>query len=350
MKSRLHASVPYLLICMAVLSGCALNSTKPKPNLPKSETLPPVSIASVVPFSIEERKNAVDQTIAQSPNCTGLGDFYWEIGDINGALAQGSVGTAYTKDTDILVSSASKFVFAAQVIEKYDGVFSFAPYLQMQSGYVGMNTALCNGASTVAGCVAAGPNQKNYVSVPSKLGRFVYNSAHEEILANSVLGMGSFTPSDLTQNMTTLLKGKVEGIYSTPSIAGGMSFTPSQYAGFLRAVINGELKLRDYLGANGICTLPGPSCPTALVSPMPLNWSYSYGHWIEDDASGDGAFSSPGAFGFYPWISKDKSTYGILARKDQVNAGSSDPLITPFYHSAQCGKQLRAAWFTGQAQ
>jgi hypothetical protein len=33
---------------------------------------------------------------------------------------------------------------------------------------------------------------------------------------------------------------------------------------------------------------------------------------------GDGAFSSPGAYGFYPWISTDKHYYGIISTKGNV--------------------------------
>jgi len=35
---------------------------------------------------------------------------------------------------------------------------------------------------------------------------------------------------------------------------------------------------------------------------------------------GDGAFSSPGAFGFYPWIDRTKTNYGVLARSAEEKA------------------------------
>ena len=38
--------------------------------------------------------------------------------------------------------------------------------------------------------------------------------------------------------------------------------------------------------------------------------------------AGDGAFSSPGLFGFYPWIDAGKTYYGVLARYDPTGASS----------------------------
>ena len=91
-----------------------------------------------------------------------------------------------------------------------------------------------------------------------------------------------------------------------------------------------------------MCTLPS-ACPTAVYSPSPLAWHYSYAHWVEDEpTTGDGAFSSPGAFGFYPWIDATKTYYGILARA-VVGGGA-------YLESAMCGRLLRKAFVTGTAQ
>lgn len=73
------------------------------------------------------------------------------------------------------------------------------------------------------------------------------------------------------------------------------------------------------------------------------SWHYSIGHWVEDDpVVGDGAFSSPGAFGFYPWIDATKSYYGILAR-NVSGAGSVGD-------SVDCGRLIRKAWTTQTPQ
>ena len=98
------------------------------------------------------------------------------------------------------------------------------------------------------------------------------------------------------------------------------------------------------LGTSAVCTNPA-TCADALFTPIPSteSWHYSIGHWVEDDpAVGDGAFSSAGAFGFYPWIDSTKTWYGVLARVL--------PAQEEGYASAQCGRLIRKAWVTGVTQ
>jgi hypothetical protein len=63
---------------------------------------------------------------------------------------------------------------------------------------------------------------------------------------------------------------------------------------------------------------------------------------VEDDAAGDGSFSSPGAFGFYPWIDAARKHYGIVARYEL----SSDAYL----HSVLCGQPIRKAFLSGVPQ
>ena len=77
-------------------------------------------------------------------------------------------------------------------------------------------------------------------------------------------------------------------------------------------------------------------------SPAPKFWDYSLGHWVEDAPGDDGAFSSPGLFGFYPWITADHQTWGILARNHLAKDA--------WYASAQCGAVIRKAWATGKVR
>jgi hypothetical protein len=130
-------------------------------------------------------------------------------------------------------------------------------------------------------------------------------------------------------------------VYSEPLIAGGIHTTAADYAQILRNVLSGSLVMLDALGTHAVCTLPA-SCPTAVFSPVPEAWHYSIGHWVEDDpaTNSDGAFSSPGAFGFYPWIDKNKTFYGMISREDHTNGSSS----------GLCGRLVRQAWATGVEQ
>ena len=105
--------------------------------------------------------------------------------------------------------------------------------------------------------------------------------------------------------------------------------------------------MRDALGTNAVCTSTKAPC-SAAYTPLPeVAWRYSIAHWVEDDTStgGDGAFSSPGAFGFYPWIAADKQTYGVISRQEP-----SGNAVQNGYASARCGRLIREAWKTGTAQ
>ena len=80
-----------------------------------------------------------------------------------------------------------------------------------------------------------------------------------------------------------------------------------------------------------------------MYSPFGSSFHYSLGHWVEDDpTTGDGAFSSAGLFGFYPWIDASKTYYGIIARFQVRSPGAGAA-------SQACGAQIRKAWKTGVA-
>ena len=100
--------------------------------------------------------------------------------------------------------------------------------------------------------------------------------------------------------------------------------------------------MRSVLGTHAVCTNPD-TCPAAVNAPSPPgdSWHYSIGHWVEDDPlTGDGAFSSAGAFGFYPWIDSTKTVYGVIARETLSGALTS----------VKCGRLIRRAWQKGSAQ
>jgi hypothetical protein len=111
----------------------------------------------------------------------------------------------------------------------------------------------------------------------------------------------------------------------------------------LRKLLDGRLRMGAFLGTQAVCTNP-LTCSSAVSTPVPPSesWSYSLGHWVESDpAVGDGAFSSAGAFGFYPWIDAGRTFYGLVAREASAGSGAA---------SVDCGRLIREAWNTGVAQ
>jgi CubicO group peptidase (beta-lactamase class C family) len=188
---------------------------------------------------------------------------------------------------------------------------------------------------------------------------FDYNGGHFQWYAATAtdadppgLGLGSLDVTGLAGEIKNLLGQELNITYSSPVLAGGVRLRPVDYAQFLQKILSGGLAIKNHLGEDPVCTLPG-ICPTAIYSPAdPSNWHYSWGHWVEDDSTigDDGAFSSPGAFGFYPWIDSSKKYYGILARKVGTGEESQGVVVPAYTASVMCGRLIRAAFLTGVEQ
>jgi hypothetical protein len=297
-----------------------------------------------------QRIAAATSTAASTTNaCSSIKPFYWEIGDKTALKASASVQAGatpiVTATSSMNIASASKWLYASYVAQKRDGTLTAADikYLTFTSGYTNFST--CLPGQTVGGCAAY---QSNGVHDTVTDGKFFYDGGHMQNHASLVMNLGSYVTGTLAAEIQTQLGTDVGLSYSQPQLAGGAVSTPQDYAVFLRKLLNGQLRMASLLGTNAVCTNPSatatPACTTALASPLPatLNWHYSLGHWVEDDAASDGSFSSAGAFGFYPWINKDKTLYGIVARLDPQAGSGAD--------SAACGILVRKAWVSGTAQ
>jgi len=157
------------------------------------------------------------------------------------------------------------------------------------------------------------------------------------------MNLGALDNAALATELRRVLGTDIGLSYTQPQLAGGVRTSATNYAVFLRKILNNQLKIAALLGSNATCTNPA-TCATAVSTPVPntLSWNYSMGHWVETDpASGDGTFSSAGAFGFYPWVDAGKTWYGIVARVDVGGSGAE---------SAACGALIRKAWMSGTAQ
>jgi hypothetical protein len=310
---------------------------------------------------------AAEQTAQNNTLCTAVQPFYWEIGDANGALASGSStqsgGTAVTAATRWSIASASKWIYGMYVVQNRGGAPNLTAadvkFLNFTSGYTYMDTltqsATCSapvtGADSINYCLTlpsstAGKTYGSYDAATD--GVFDYDGGHEENHA------GQFQPEinslDTSQLGAAIAAGlNLTGItlrYTQPLLAGGIYASANDYSPILRAVLQGRLGMLDALGTHAVCAWVGAGCNAAHSPAATVKWHYSIAHWVEDDpATGDGAFSSPGAFGFYPWIESNKKFYGVLSRYATANGEIQNGLA-----SSQCGHALRAAWETGLPQ
>ena len=321
---------------------------------------PPESI------SLDTRIAAATTTAESDDNaCAPIRPFYWEVGDESARLASGSVPSndgdpTYTGTTLMSIASASKWLYGAYVVQLRQGELSDSDvtFLTFRSGYTRFTR--CLPGQTVDECVAY---ENNGVHSDVTDGLFSYGGGHMEKHA-SLIGLGPQNNAGLADALRSQLGSDLPGTASTgaplasfllqPQLAGGAVTNADTYAKFLRKILSGELLMKAALGTHAVCTNPS-TCAEALNTPVPESESYHYsiGHWVEDDpTNGDGAFSSAGAFGFYPWIDASKSWYGIIARKDTT--GTSDPGDPDAgghgFASAQCGQLIRSAWIEGVAR
>ncbi len=301
-------------------------------------------LATALPFqchadeiTLNSRINAVSTTAKQEAHCQFLGDFYWEIGDQSKVLGSGSIGSSFNANSQIQIASASKLPFAAYVLEKIKTppTADQIQKMQMSAGYIMYDPPTCILAPSVGSCFRF---LGNNLKIQPLNGYFYYSDGHSNKLAMD-LGLGNFSSLQLTLDMWATLGADTTFSYVFPDVVGGMQTTPAGYGNFLRKILAGKLRIANYLGSYPVCTQP-KTCNTSVFSPILSAWHYSLNHWVEDDpVTGDGAFSSVGLYGFYPWITADKKYYGIIAMQGY-------PLIS-IPPSTACGAKLRKAWETG---
>jgi len=310
---------------------------------------------------------AATSTAKSNALCATIAPFYWEIGDQSGSLASGSIGTTssgtmITGATQVSIASGSKWVYGMYVVELRGSAAGLTaadiPFMNFTSGYTNIGndpkTAKCpasNSPDTVNACLTTlnpATNLPYSTQDPNTTGKFDYDSGHFENHASQLGSLGDVPLVSLGSTVAAQLGGGVDLQYTQPMMAFAVYTNSDQYAELLRRVLDGSLKMHDALGTHAVCTLPSASC-NAVQSPIPEAWHYSIGHWVEDDSSthGDGAFSSAGALGFYPWIDAAKKYYGVISREDVAALASGQQAG---YASAQCGRLIRHAWETGVAQ
>jgi len=295
-----------------------------------------------------QRAQAARKTAANNPLCSYdlLSSYYWEIGDVTGALASGRVGGRINASSMMNVGSSSKWLYSSYVVEKRGDVPADVPFLTFTSGYSHFDSTQCLDSGTVEQCF---PGERDLDEAAGHV--FHYDGGHMQQHAIDI-GLGPLSNRPLATEVRTGVGNELSLQYTKPQLAGGAKTSASNYAIFLRKLLVDSptpLAMGALLGSHAVCTLPGPDCNASADVLVPEAWHYSLGHWIEDDPTTtptmNFAYSSPGLFGFYPWVDADRKLYGILARQSgnlvEQDAG---------YVSAQCGRLLRLAWKTATPQ
>lgn len=114
---------------------------------------------------------------------------------------------------------------------------------------------------------------------------------------------------------------------SVPLVAGGLVISTTDYLTFLRTIAsNGKFNGQQWLKPNTVTKmLTTQFLGSTRINHSPFSrlgkrYQYGYGNWIEcqDEACRDPRNSSPGLYGFYPWIDRKHNKFGILAMESSL--------------------------------
>jgi hypothetical protein len=298
------------------------------------------------------------QAAAHGSDCEKARPFYWEVGgSVGDPIASGRVGKEAPRRADALpIASASKWVLGAYILERFGGLPAdprFIELARMRAGYDKFNPMLCVTSKSVSDCMEVGANA--HVS-KELVGSFNYNGGHSQYMAaeKTLLGLGTHDSEALTVEFREKLRLGPSFRYRWPVLGMGIEANAADYATFLQRLIpnsSGGYAMRNYL-TDGAETLPcSPVSPRC--SPMGnTKWRYAFHYWAETNEAqgtlpggaavlpGDGAYSSPGIFGFYPWIRRGPRGdwfYGIISRMGGPEG---------YKASVVCGQAIRSAFFS----
>lgn len=109
-----------------------------------------------------------------------------------------------------------------------------------------------------------------------------------------------------------------------PRIAGGVSSTANDYLHFMQMIFEkGRYKGKQFLSAASVEIMLQDQTNGAETGYSPYNkytvagsqrTAYGMGNWLLNVADAN-LNTSPGAFGFTPWIDRKKGYYGVIAVK-----------------------------------
>jgi serine-type D-Ala-D-Ala carboxypeptidase/endopeptidase len=182
---------------------------------------------------------------------------------------------------------------------------------------------------TLAECVEA-VSTMTLVATPGT--RFDYGSTHLHVaarMAEVVTGVAwadvftaqMKTPLGLGPDMTWYSAPRQSAGTSNPLIAGGLRASMNEYARVLQLEFNRGVYQGNRLISDALFTPQGSEpFPNAVIGNSPfansgLDFRYGLSAWLEctPPAVNCGVLSSPGAFGFTPWVDRDGRYYAIIA-------------------------------------
>lgn len=159
---------------------------------------------------------------------------------------------------------------------------------------------------------------------------FYYSSSHLQVAgAMAVQASSSTTWEDLFNSFKADTGLFFNSDYSlprttNPRLAGGMTWTGEDYVNFLKAIYKNQIfsqTLRDEMLSDQVSGLTIEYSPA--FNGLGEQWHYGLGVWLECrnttfNCPSVEYYSSPGAYGAYPFLNLKKSFFGIVARQGSL--------------------------------
>ena len=293
---------------------------------------------------------AVD-TANISPDCTSLGDFYWEVGNGTAKLFGFSRGSGVAETTVMPLASASKWLYASAYLQSkgYANLSATEKKrLNFTSGYLEGTDTICGDAgTTVSDCY--GPSYKNVSYKSLQDGKFFYDGGHMQKLALDDMGgrMGTGLLS-IIDWLNGQLGTSLPESSSAVAVAGGFWGSAAHYRVFLQNLLGNQYAMSVRLNADAVPAWPGGPGVTYTPWTAAGQAYYGLGHWLERELVNNvwsvTGHSSPGMFGFYPWVDAGKSQYMLLARARLNTTGGEGEM------SRVCAHEILEAYTLGVVQ
>lgn len=250
----------------------------------------------------------------------------------------------YSVDQVVPIASSSKWISASVImsvveegklslddpISKYlpnftdkKGKITLRQLLSHTSGLPGNHRCLASDSMTLAECV----DQISRVNLQSDPGtEFRYGGVSFQV-AGRIAEVAS------RKSWNTLFEEKIKnplnmtntsyGQTQNPRIAGGASSTVQDYVNLLQMHLNnGVFNGKQVLSAATVEEMQRDQTGDAPIvfTPQPDNRRYGLGEW-RDRVTANGKavqLSSQGAFGFSPWIDRERNLVGVFSVKDRL--------------------------------
>jgi CubicO group peptidase (beta-lactamase class C family) len=349
---------------VVALAGCAGGSGG-------GSSAPPAGPAPIVVAPPVAGFAEVDRLAAAAYASAGISGMALSIYDRDDRRVFHKVYGDFAPDRRVAVASASKLVSGIVLLRLVDqGFLSLDSTTGAVLGWSGPQAAITlrhllsftSGLSPSAACasqadttladcvarIAAGP----LVAAPGT--RYDYGNTHLHVAARMAeVATGSTWAQVFDAQLARPLALSPASVYYTfprqavgatnPLVAGGLRATMDEYARILSVAFHRGTYQGQRLAASALFDeqarepYPGVTIGNSPFAQLGLPYRYGLATWLEctTPATGCAVLSSPGAFGWTPWVDRDGGYYAVLG----MEVSESQSGVVSF--SVQLAQQLK---------